>query len=190
MAGALAAYGLGSMVAAFMLPRLLDRAVSDRTAMLVGAALLVMGLLAGPQVASWPALLALWALLGLGNGLVLTPAGRLLRRSAAAGDRPALFAAQFALSHACWLLAYPLAGRLGAAAGLDVAFLLLAGLAALGGLVAATLWPRTDGPLVEHIHRDLPATDTHLADTDPVPGGGFRHRHALAFDARHPDWMR
>lgn len=44
---------------------------------------------------------------------MLTPTGRLLRRSAEAGDRPALFAAQFVLSHACWLLTYPLAGRLG-----------------------------------------------------------------------------
>jgi hypothetical protein len=86
--------------------------------MLAGAGLLVAGLLLGPFVPSWPALLPVWTLLGLDNGLVLTPSGRLPRRSAHAGDRPALFAAQFALSHACWLLTYPLAGGLGATIGL------------------------------------------------------------------------
>jgi len=107
----LAAYGAGSMVAALAVPRLLDGVMTDRTAMMAGAGLLVAGLLLGPLVPSWPMLLPLWMLLGLGNGLVLTPSGRLLRRSAHAGDRPALFAAHFALSHACWLVAYPVAGR-------------------------------------------------------------------------------
>lgn len=72
----------------------------------------------------------LWTLLSLGNGLVLTPSGRLLRRSSDAHDRPAQFVARFALSHARWLLAYPLAGWLGAAAGLAPTFLVLAMLAA------------------------------------------------------------
>ena len=40
-----------------------------------------------------------------------------LQRADFEGDRPALFSAQFALSHACWLVTYPLAGRLGSAAG-------------------------------------------------------------------------
>ncbi|WP_228300398.1 hypothetical protein [Klebsiella quasipneumoniae] len=41
----------------------------------------------------------------------------LLRRSSAAEDRPALFAAQFALSHSCWLVTYPLAGWVGYSMG-------------------------------------------------------------------------
>ncbi|WP_368417327.1 MFS transporter [Falsiroseomonas sp.] len=142
VAWTLAAYGLGSMAAALALPRLLGERVTDRTAMLAGAALLVAGLLVAPLVPSWPALLPIWALLGLGNGLVLTPSGRLLRRSAHAGDRPALFAAQFALSHACWLLTYPLAGSLGATVGLGPTFLVLAVLA-LAGLPVAALVPST-----------------------------------------------
>ena len=52
--------------------------------------------------------------LGAGASLIQTPAGRLLRRSCHEVDRPRVFAAQFALSHACWLIAYPLAGWLGA----------------------------------------------------------------------------
>ena len=72
---------------------------------------------------------------GLGEGAVggrvgwvvlCSSAGRLLRRSAREGDRPALYAAQFALSHACWLIAYPLAGWTGGTFGLTAAFAVLA----------------------------------------------------------------
>jgi len=188
VAWTLAAYGLGSMVAALALPSLLGAWVTDRTAMLAGAGVLVTGLLAGPMLGSWPLLLAVWALLGLGNGLVLTPSGRLLRRSAHPGDRPALFAAQFALSHACWLLTYPLVGWLGATAGLTPTFVVLAAIAA-GGLVASfTAWPRDDGTDLEHTHHGLAANDPHLADAQPGPDGSFRHRHAFVIDPLHPQW--
>ena len=49
---------------------------------------------------------------GVGYSAAITPPGRLLRRSGHAEDRLALFAAQFALSHACFLITYPLAGWL------------------------------------------------------------------------------
>jgi hypothetical protein len=62
-------------------------------------------------------LVVLWACAGVGYSLSQTPGGRLLRRSSTAEDRPALFAAQFALSHSCWLVTYPLAGWVGAAWG-------------------------------------------------------------------------
>jgi MFS family permease len=191
VAWTLAAYGLGSMAAALALPRLLGERVTDRTAMLAGAALLVGGLLLAPLVPSWPALLPVWALLGLGNGLVLTPSGRLLRRSAHAGDRPALFAAQFALSHACWLLTYPLAGSLGATIGLGPTFLVLAVLAVGGVVAAAALWPRHDPEDIEHDHVGLPPEHPHrAAEHAPVVTGpdGFRHRHAFVIDELHPEW--
>ena len=107
---ALAAFGAGSMVAALALPRLLER-VPDRRAMLVGAGVLAIGMLIGPLAGSLASLMPLWFVLGLGYSLTQTPTGRLLRRSAHAEDRPALFAAQFALSHACWLA--PIRSRAG-----------------------------------------------------------------------------
>ena len=61
---ALAAFGAGSMVAALALPRLLDR-MPDRPAMIGGAALLVLGMLAGPLVGSLTTLGLLWAALVL-----------------------------------------------------------------------------------------------------------------------------
>lgn len=193
VAWTLAAYGLGSMTAALALPRLLGGRVSDRAAMLAGAALLVAGLVVAPLAPSWPMLLPVWALLGLGNGLVLTPSGRLLRRSAHPGDRPALFAAQFALSHACWLLTYPLAGGLGATIGLGPTFPALAVLATAGLGAAAALWPRHDPEEIDHDHAGLPHDHPHrAAEHRPVPAGqaGFRHRHAFVIDELHPQWPR
>ena len=186
-----AAYGAGSMVAALALPRLLAR-VADRTAMLIGAAVLALGMALGPWASTQlAALMPLWFLLGMGNGLVLTPSGRLLRRSAHPGDRPALFAAQFALSHACWLLTYPLSGWLGAGPGVAVAFAVMAGLAAIGTASAARMWPRHDPEEVEHEHEAAGPEDSHLreAGTAVALGNGhYRHRHTLIVDDQHPKW--
>jgi MFS family permease len=186
-----ASYGAGSIVAALILPRLLMHA-PDRAAMLMGATLLILGMAVGPWAAGhWAILLPLWFVLGIGNGLVLTPSGRLLRRSAHPGDRPALFAAQFALSHACWLLTYPLAGWLGAGPGIPVAFAALALLALVGTSGAAWLWPADDPEEVEHEHVAAGEDDPHLRDAGDVVllgNGRYRHRHALIVDDRHPRW--
>jgi H+ antiporter protein len=184
VAWALAAYGSGSMLAALALPRLLDRA-PDRAVMLSGTWVLAVGMTLGPFASgAWPTLLALWFLLGLGNGMALTPSGRLLRRSAHPGDRPALFAAQFALSHACWLLTYPLAGWLGAAAGTGTTFAILAAVTVLGVALAAAVWPRSDPEELEHAHADLPPDHPHVVGA----GGIQRHRHAYVIDNLHGGW--
>ncbi|MEM5542346.1 MFS transporter [Sulfitobacter sp. AS92] len=145
LAWSMFAFGAGSMSAALALPRLLDK-FPDRPVMLTGAWLMMLalfGIAAGIMVfgLSWPLLLAIWLLIGLGNSAVLTPSGRLLRRSAQPEDRPAVFAAQFALSHACWLLTYPLAGWSMTAFGTVPALILLGSLAALGIVAALRVWP-------------------------------------------------
>ncbi len=94
---ALAAFGGGSMLSALILPRLLEN-IPDRKAMLGGSALLTIGLFLGGFVHSFIWLCILWFILGIGYSMAQTPSGRLLRRSANPEDRPALFAAQFALS--------------------------------------------------------------------------------------------
>lgn len=69
------------------------------------APLLAGGTLAAAALPSfW--LLALWFVLGAGLLPGTDPAGRLLRRSAHPEDRPAVYAAQLALSHARWLVTY------------------------------------------------------------------------------------
>ena len=142
----LGAYGLGSMAIALGIPRLLDR-LPDRRVMLTGGIalpILLLGVVA--TIASmggtpqWIALLALWALLGAATSTILTPSARLLRRNTTEQNRPTVFAAQFSLSHACFLLTYPLAGAMGAVIGLPAVALLLVALGTLGALVALVTW--------------------------------------------------
>lgn len=148
----LAAYGAGSMVVALALPKLLDR-LPDRRVMLTGATVLPLGLAAAAGVMSlpvsalsWGALLALWFVLGAATSSVLTPSSRLLRRSADDATRPAVFAAQFSLSHACFILTYPAAGLLGALIGLPLTALLLAGVGGIAAVVGRVAWSRSPVP--------------------------------------------
>lgn len=183
MAMALMAFGGGSMVVALLLPRLLER-LDDRKAMLTGGAVLVVGLLLGTFVSSYSALIALWVVLGAGYSLAQTPSGRILRRSSSAQDRPALFAAQFALSHACWLITYPLAGWLGASVNLTAAFVGLGLLAGAAWILSTLIWdPRYDHEIMGHHHEDLPVDHPHVRE-------GKHHAHPFVIDDEHRKWPR
>lgn len=186
VAMALAAYGSGSMLAALTLPRLLER-FPDRPVMLTGAVLLAIGLLAGSTVSVFVWLLPVWFLLGCSASLINTPTGRLLRRSAAEEDRPAYFAAQFSLSHACWLITYPLAGWLGAFIGITGTFYVLTGIVALGFMLALLIWPSKDRVSINHMHKDLPADHPHLADATETENG-YQHKHDFKIDIYHHKW--
>ncbi len=178
---AFAAFGGGSMLAAVLAPRVLET-VADRPVMLAGAALMLAAVATTGLAGSLPALMAIWAATGAGFALTQIPIGRILNRSAHPADRPAVFAAQFALSHAAWLIAYPLAGRAGVALGLPQAALLLAGLGAVALVAVVRLWPALDPGELAHAHPDLPPGHPHLA------GHGRPHRHPLVIDALHRRW--
>lgn len=182
---AFAAAGGGSMVVALALPRVLDK-LPERPPMLLGGVLMSASLFLGLLEPGYGALLALWFVLGAGTSLVLTPAGRLLRQSCREEDRPALFSAQFSLSHACWLLAYPLAGWMGANVGITATFAVLAVIALGSTATAALLWPRHDseGPdpeggaqQHEHLHyHDEDHQHEHEGWEGPEPHS-HPHRH-------------
>nr|MBA3564824.1 MFS transporter [Gammaproteobacteria bacterium] len=188
---ALACYGAGSMAAALLLPRLLRR-YSDRTAMLSGAVALIVTLaglaavwpLPEKEALAWGTLLGAWLVLGAGYAALVTPGGRLLRRSANEAQRPALFVAQFSLSHLCWLLTYPLVGWLGVFADLGASLWAMAAVATAGTLLAWRLWPRSDPEVIEHAHDDLPADHPHVAGDMTYP----RHAHAFVLDDLHTRW--
>lgn len=186
----LAAFGGGSMIAALLLPRLLDH-IPDRSIMIAAAAFMtaVLVLLTASWAVTdasrhWPIILLGWFALGLSYAASITPGGRLLRRSSGAEDRPALFAAQFALSHVCWLVAYPLAGQVGARAGMDAALGASAALALVGTLIAIRIWPQGDPDVLAHSHADLPPDHPHLVE-DHAEGEA---RHPYVIDELHPEW--
>lgn len=180
---AFAGFGAGSIVAAFFLPRILDR-LEDRPVMIGGAFLMVAGVALVPLVGSLAALIALWALIGFGFSMTQTPIGRIINRSAREADRGAVFAAQFALSHACWLVTYPLAGWIGAGAGLSVAALVLAAIGALGLIAVLRIWPARDRADLPHDHADLAPDHPHLAEY------GAHHHHAFVIDDLHRRWPK
>ncbi|MFI6943154.1 MFS transporter [Streptomyces sp. NPDC050418] len=144
----LASSGSGTLVAALVLPRVLDR-VAARSVMLTGAGVLVGGtagavalILSG--AATWAGTAAVWTVIGIGMALIITPTGKVLRASVERNAIPEVFAAQFSLSHLAWLVTYPIAGWLGTNAGLPLAWTVLAVLAVAGGAAALALWPRHD----------------------------------------------
>lgn len=200
---AFAAAGAGSMFVALILPHLLDR-FPDRPFMLAGGGVLSIGLLIGWSGPGLAGLLPVWFLLGAGSSMIQTPAGRLLMRSAHEGDRPALYAAQFALSHACWLIAYPLAGWAGGLLSMTQVFPLLAAVVLASSLAALLLWPRRESTELEHWHEAHEHEHLHLHDehhmhehegwegpephSHPHRHASMRHKHPYVIDLHHPDW--
>jgi MFS family permease len=171
---ALTAFGGGSILASIILPDLLEMS-SDRSAMLSGALLLALGLLAGSWISSYGSMLALWFVLGIGYSIVQTPSSRLLRRSVRPEDKPAVYAAQFALSHACWLVAYLLAGRLGVAFGLPLTFMTLSGIAGSSLLLAALVWPADDPAVAVSGQSEERGDDDKLARPNTAPISNASH---------------
>ncbi|PHS72692.1 MAG: MFS transporter [Alcanivorax sp.] len=203
VAMAFAAVGGGSMLVALLLPKVLER-VRARPIMLAGGALMTVSLFLGLLAPGYVGLLGLWFLLGAGASLVMTPTGHLLKQSCQPEDRPALFAAQFSLSHGCWLVAYPLAGWVGAEVGLIETFALLGSIALVSTALATRVWPSWDPMALEHDH--VPVEHTHLHYHDdhhqhehegwegpephrhPHHHPRGRHRHAFMIDGHHTRW--
>jgi MFS family permease len=192
VAWALAVFGTGSMLAALALPRLLDH-WGDRRVLLAAALAMSTVMVSGavfhflaPARFGWTALLVAWCALGASYAGLVTPGGRLLRRSADSAHLPELFAAQFSLSHACWLLAYPLAGWVGAAWGLGAAFIALASLCVVGAAASWLAWPAPDGELLPHSHPELPPDHPHLQ----ASAGNSVHQHPFHIDELHVRWPK
>ncbi|EFQ82016.1 transporter, major facilitator family protein [Aeromicrobium marinum DSM 15272] len=145
VAVALAAFGAGSMVVALMTPRWLEHH-TDLTSMLVGGGLCALLLIVAVPVVgdrgSWPVLLVVWCALGAASSMVLTPSGRIVNAAVSVAERPAAFAAHFSLSHACYLVAYPVAGWLGGLTSVAAATGVLGAAAALATGAAIVIRPR------------------------------------------------
>ncbi|MBC93035.1 MAG: MFS transporter [Rhodospirillaceae bacterium] len=200
---AYAAVGVGSIIVALLLPKLLER-FTERFFMISGGFVLALSLLMGMNEPNFVYLLILWFCIGFGSSLILTHSGRLLLSSATEGGRPAIYAAQFALSHACWLFAYIFAGWVGFTFGLSAAFLLLFLVTVLSTLLALFTWPANDPKDIEHLHSYLCHSHLHITDEHhthdhegwegPEPHEHAhvheeqRHSHHYVIDIHHPRW--
>lgn len=167
----LAASGSGTLVVALVLPRVLGR-LSDRRVMLSGSLVLVAAVavavwMGSAGIASWPLSAAVWAVIGGGMAMIITPTGRVLRSSVEPNAIPEVFAAQFSLSHLAWLVTYPIAGWVATSLGFVVAWWILAGLAVIGAIGGFALWrkePERVAAEVEHIHEPTTAEGAPAAE--------------------------
>lgn len=189
LAFAMAAFGAGSMFAAVIIPRLLEHSSERKIMLQAGFGLAALTLLHGGLLqfapVSWIVFLLIWVLSGAFYSAIMTPSGRLLRRSSHGADRPAVFAAQFALSHACWLLCYPIAGWAGTILGLANTMLILGAMTAISAALALWLWPAEDNDEIPHDHPDLAPNHPHLKDHRLEKG---RHAHPYVIDDEHKIW--
>lgn len=144
----LGASGLGSMAVALAMPAIL-RVTTVRLAVLASGWLVALGLLAAvvaTSAGSVTAVAAAWVLLGAATSGVMTPAGRVVNEAVSERDRPATFAASFSLSHAWFLIAYPLAGWIGSAWDVSTSAAVLGVVALAASGAASWLWRPTSEP--------------------------------------------
>lgn len=206
LALAMATFGGGSLLAAFMVPPLARR-FGDRNVMFWGAGALLagIGLVAlGFGWFNYALMLLVWPILGVGYSFVQTPAGRVFKRSANEEDLPKLLSAQFALSHACWLLAYPTAGFLPSVVGMGNTLALIAFLCAAALLLGARVWPKESYAPLEHKHEELYHDHVHFhgehhqhehegwegdePHAHPHRHEEIVHSHEIKIDRHHPVW--
>lgn len=186
----LAVSGAGTALTALAVPVLFRSGLRERTVLLAGAGVAAAAVGASLVLAaapSWTLAALVWFTAGAGTALVTVPIGRVVRASATAADRPAAFAAQFSLSHLCWLLTYPLTGWVGSRAGFAAAWGVLLVLVLAASATAWRLWPRGLRETVRHAHTDA-VDQGHLDGRAHWDGTGWVHTHRVVIDADHPRW--
>jgi MFS family permease len=136
---AMTGFGAGSIFAALLLPRILKRA-TDLSVMLGGGVIVGVALMLSAGAPPLPHFVLLWALMGFGTALSMTPVGRVITRASDSTHRAELFAAQYALSHCSWLVLYPLVGALVGAFSFTASFVMLAALALIATIATYFIW--------------------------------------------------
>lgn len=199
---AMAVSGAGSMLAAILLPKLLNK-FEIRKVLLSSASILVMTLYFASSISGLVSLLFAWFLIGMGLSLVQTPVGSLIRNSCSESDSPAFFAANFSISHFCWLFAYLLAGYLGPLIGLETTFLFMGTISMAALIIAWKIYPNPDYLVLEHTHQELNHEHYHVHDEHHnhthqesiesihIHTHGhkpIRHEHKFVIDFHHQEW--
>jgi MFS transporter, NRE family, putaive nickel resistance protein len=109
---AMAIFGIGAAIAAFLLGSL-DKSKTRRVSLISGALLLGLSICFANYV-SYPILIILWLMAGLGQSLAEMPSETLIAENIDSQDQGKVYGSHFAFSHLWWAIAYPIAGFLGA----------------------------------------------------------------------------
>jgi MFS family permease len=200
----LLAFGIGSIIGALAMPFLFKH-VRIRTLCVTAAIIFSIAPFSLLVFAELSSFLVVWALIGAGMSIITTSSGLLLRSSSFETDRPSVFAAQFSLSHLCWLIGYPLAAWLGVQVGPVMAIVLMAGAAIIAIMATLVLWPSHDPSSLYHEHSAYTHEHAHIHDDDhhnveheAVEGGDPHshehhhpsqgHTHIFVIDEHHLHW--
>ncbi len=199
------AAGAGSVLAAILVPGLLDR-YDSRSVMLAGGTGLSLSLFCGLAEPTYIGLFPIWFMIGFASSLVLIPTGLVLRNSCRAQDRNDYFSANFALTHGMWLAGYLLAGWAGANLSMSGAFACLGISALLATLLAMKVWPANDETEMWHEHDATEHLHLHVHDEHhqhdhegweaPEPHAHphyhphMKHRHKFVIDEHHAHWPK
>jgi predicted MFS family arabinose efflux permease len=109
------AFGVGSVCGALVYSRITTR---FRTLCVKSAGPVMLAALVAVAIAPrYGVVMAAWALIGAGYSILGVRGSELLAENSEGDERPHVYAAHFALSHAGWGLTYPLAGFLTTALG-------------------------------------------------------------------------
>ena len=136
-------------IVAFAVFMLLRLSPGDPAAVIAGGIVLSISLLPGWMTPPLAIFGFLWVLNGAGQALIAIPSSTLVASHTSTDERGRAFAAQFAITHACWLISYPLVGHLAGALGPPIAFS-ICGIACLAITVVAVVIGR--GEKGAHVH--------------------------------------
>jgi MFS family permease len=109
------AFGVGSVVGALIYARV--SAGGRHVAATLAGPVMLVALVAVAAAPRYALVMGAWAAIGAGYSILGVRGSELLAVNSAGEERPHIFAAHFALSHAGWGLTYPLAGFLTTALG-------------------------------------------------------------------------
>ena len=158
-----AASGFGSMLAALSFSRL-SGIFKDKSIVQSGAIFLASGLCLMATEPTFSLALFTWFIIGVGLSLVQTPSGRIVNVSATPSDRSSYFSAQFALSHLCWLITYPLVGQLVLYFGFGFSAAFLACIILICFIFSILFWPNENETSLTHQHTNLIHSHVHGHD--------------------------
>lgn len=136
-------FGMGSVMFSLLMPKLTEH-YKTTTIMWFGASLLLLINLLAIGLTQWWWLYAIWFSLGIGTIAIEGLLSVVVNRFANSQTRTALFAANFSLTHGCWLLAYLLVAVVGHFTKLSIYFSVMAVLTVLLLLLAGIINKRNN----------------------------------------------
>ena len=111
------AFGIGSVCGALVYSKISTR--GRNLSVKCAGPIMLAALVAVSIAPRYGIVMAAWALIGAGYSILGVRGSELLAENSSGEERPHIFAAHFALSHAGWGITYPLAGFLTTALGFD-----------------------------------------------------------------------